>query len=198
MAHKNPRQVKRMMEALAHEESDFYVHVDKRTDASAFQLLAALPRVQFLRKRLATRWASHQFTEATVQGLREILATGIAYDFVNLLSGQDYPIKPVETIHHFLSQYVGHSFLSFEKEGSEWWKEARGRVELYHSAYFAFTGQYQVQRFVSGLLPRRKFPLHYTLYGGPGAAWWTLSRECAAYVVAFLDQHPQVNWLLII
>jgi hypothetical protein len=194
MAHKHPEQIRRLIGALAHEDADFYIHLDKRSDAMIFSTLGRLPRVQFVRKRLATRWASHQFTEASVQGFREILATGVQYDFINLLSGQDYPIKPVNTIHRFLSENIGHSFLSFEREGSDWWKIAAGRVELYHSHYFEFKGQFRVQRLVSNLLPKRKFPLSYTLYGGPGGAWWTMSAECAAYVVQFMDEHPGVNW----
>lgn len=194
MAHQQPSQLKRLIETLSHEESDFYIHLDKRANDADFAALAELPRVQFIRKRLPTRWASHQFTEASVQGLREILISGVAYDFINLLSGQDYPIKPVNEIHRFLARHIGYTFLSFEREGSEWWDVAKGRVELYHSAYFDFKGRYQVQRIVSELLPKRKFPLSYTLYGGPGAAWWTMGPDCAAYLVDFMDKHPHVNW----
>ena len=194
MAHQQPSQLKRLIEALLHDEADFYIHLDKRANKADFLALAEMPRVQFIRKRFVTRWASYQFTEASVQGLREILATDVKYDFINLLSGQDYPIKPVQEIHGFLAKHIGHSFISYEREGSEWWDVAKGRVELYHSSYFHFKGQYQVQRLVSELLPKRKFPLSYTLYGGPGAAWWTMGLDCAAYLVDFLDHHPHVNW----
>ena len=192
--HKNPAQVERLLKALAHEEADFYLHLDKNVDMKEFAYLAQLPRVRFTRTRIAVRWASYRFTEALLECTREILASGQAYDFINLLSGQDYPIKPVKTIHRFFSRHVGCSFFSFEREGSLWWSHSINRVEKYHTTYYNFKGQYRLQNLINQLLPKRRFPLPYTLYGGPDGSWWTMGADCAAYLVAFMDAHPELRW----
>ncbi len=193
IAHKNADQVRRLLTALTHEQFDFYIHLNKAVDMGAFAHLADLPRVQFVQRRQRVYWASYRFTEAILQSVREVLATGIAYDFINVLSGQDYPLQPAGAIHDFLARHVGSSFLAYEPPGSAWWAHAIHRVERYHSTYFNFKGQYQLQRLVNWLLPRRRFPLPYPLYGGPNAAWWMLSRDCATYLLDFLAQHPAVG-----
>ncbi|GAA4048051.1 beta-1,6-N-acetylglucosaminyltransferase [Hymenobacter glaciei] len=193
LAHKNSSQVERLIQALAHEHFDFYIHLDAKADFREFAHLAALPRVRFIRQRHLVRWGSYSIVEATVQGVREILASGIAYDFINLLSGQDYPIKPADSIYRFFAQHIGRSFFAYEAQGSEWWQHAIKRVEEYHTVYYEFRFQYVLQGLLNKLLPKRRFPLPYALYGGTYGTWWTMSRECAEYLVAFLDQNPQVR-----
>jgi len=191
--HKNPAQVEWLLRALAHEEADCYVHVDKNVDMQEFAYLARLPRVYLTRTRVAVHWASYRFTEAILACTREILATGHDYDFINLLSGQDYPIKPVDVIHAFLARHLTYSFMSFEREGSLWWGHARSRVEKYHTTYYQFKGQYWLQNLLNKFLPKRRFPLPYTLYGSPNGSWWTMSRACATYLVEFMAGHPELQ-----
>lgn len=195
MAHKAPEQIERLVLAMAHEDFDFYIHLDAKADRREFEFLEEIPGVQLTSKRFFVRWASYRFTEAILECTREILATGIAYDFINLLSAQDYPIKPVEQIYDFFQQNIGRSFLSFEAhdDGSDWWAHAITRVEQYHTTYFEFKGQYALQSTVNWLLPKRRFPLPYTLYGGMDGSWWTISRPCAQYLVEFVDNNPALR-----
>ena len=193
MVHKNPSQVKRLIDTLAHEDFDFYIHLDKKADMDEYAHLATMPRVKFIEKRHWVRWASYRFTEAILQGVREILATDEQYDFINLLSGQDYPIKPVASIYNFFARHIGCSFLSFEREGSPWWSHAITRVEQYHTTYFNFKGQYKLQAIANNVLPKRKFPLPYTLYGGPYGSWWTMSNDCANYLIEFIDKNSKLR-----
>lgn len=195
MAHKNPTQLGRLLAALQHEEAYCFIHLDRKADMSEFVHLAGLPRVQFTPRRFAVRWASYSFTEAILECTRDVLASGQEFAFVNLLSGQDYPIRPAATIHDFFARHLGFSFLSFEKEGgSAWWQHAKSRVEKYHTTNFKFPGQYMLQNLVNKLLPRRRFPLPYDLYGSSDSSWWTLDATCAAYLVRFMDEHPRLRW----
>ena len=192
LVHKNSEQVARLIQALAHEQFDFYIHLDAKADFHEFEHLADLPRVMFIRQRHLVRWGSYSIVEATMQGVREILASGIAYDFINLLSGQDYPIKPAETIYRFFAQNAGRSFFAYEAQGSEWWQHATNRIEQYHTVYYQFRFQYVLESLLNTLLPKRRFPLPYVLYGGTYGTWWTMSNKCAHYLVDFLDQQPRL------
>lgn len=193
LAHKNSEQVKRLIQALAHEQCDTYIHLDAKADIREFEHLAALPQVHFIRQRHLVRWGAYSLVEATVQGVREILASGIAYDFINLLSGQCYPIKPAEAIHGFFAQHPGRSFFAYEALGSDWWQHATRRIEQYHTVYYRFRFQYVLEGLLNKLLPKRRFPLPFALYGGTYGTWWTMSRECAEYLVAFLDQNNRLQ-----
>jgi len=194
MAHKNPEQLGRLLTALQHEDFYFFIHLDSKCDLAAYAHLAERPRVQFTARRFAVHWASYRFTRSILECTRDILAGGQAFDFINLLSGQDYPIKPAATIHDFFARHLGYSFLSFESEDSDWWQHAASRIEQYHTTYFQFRGQYALQRLLNRVLPRRRFPLPYALYGGADGSWWTLDVACAAYLVRFMDEHPRLRW----
>jgi hypothetical protein len=192
IAYKEPTQVARLVNALSHEDFDFYIHVDKKINQSAFGMLEKMDRVQFIKNRVLVRWAGFSFTNAIITGLREILASGVNYDFINVMSGQEYPIKPVASMIDFFHKNIGSTFMSYEQDGSPWWQEAMGRIEQYHTTDFKFKGQYKLQLLVNRIMPKRKFPLPYTLYGGNCSMYWTIDKACAAYVVAFLDQHPEL------
>lgn len=193
MVHKNPAQVRRLLLAMAHEGFDFYIHLDSNVNIKEFECLRQVPGVRFTSRRFAMRWASYKFTSAIFECVRDILAGPVKYDFINLLSGQDYPIKPADTIYRFFAQHQGYSFLSFEPEGSAWWQHARSRIELYHTTYFKFRGQYLLQNISNRLLPKRRFPLNYDLYGGADGSWWTMTTECAAYLIKFVDTHHKLR-----
>lgn len=192
LAHKAPAQLARLVQALAHPQADIYIHLDRKTNYQNFAHLAALPNVQFTQVRLDVKWGGYSLTLASIEGMREILRTGLPYDFINLLSGEDYPIKPVAAIHAFLEQRRGHSFLEYEAQGSAWWQANASHFNQYHFTELAFRGRYALQRLVNALLPRRQAPLPM-LYGGNMGGWYTLSGECAAYVVAFLDARPKLQ-----
>jgi hypothetical protein len=191
LAHKAPAQLERLINALAHPQADVYIHLDKKSDFQKFAHLVTRPNVWFTRVRLDVKWGGYSLTQASLEGMREILGTSRPYDFINLLSGEDYPIKPAPAIHAFLARHVGHSFLEYEAQGSAWWQANASRFSYYHFTEFSFRGRYVLQRVLKALLPRRRPPLP-VLYGGNMGGWYTLSRECAAHVLAVLDAQPRL------
>ncbi|WP_235525988.1 beta-1,6-N-acetylglucosaminyltransferase [Pedobacter sp. Leaf216] len=193
MAYKNPMQLGLMIEAMAHPEFDFYIHLDKKINIANFQYLQHLPNVYFIANRTVCNWGGFQFVQAILRSLEEILHKNISYDFYNLLSAQDYPIKPIEVIADFYRQNIGKSFVSYDMEANEnWWSHARSRFESYHFTDFKFRGKYLLQRAINHVLPKRKFPLPAKLYGTCISSWWSISSECAAYLTSYIKDQPQL------
>ncbi|WP_343668396.1 beta-1,6-N-acetylglucosaminyltransferase [Chitinophaga sp.] len=178
----------RLIQTLNHRQFDFYVHLDKKVDAAPFSSLERLPNTSFVKERKTVNWAGFSQLEAVGASLRAIFASGRSYDYVNLLSGQDYPIKPTGYIYDFLNTYVGHSFLASETPPTAWWDEAHQRYTRYHLTEYGFRGKHRLENILSTVLPQREFPLPYQLYGGPAAAYWTLSGEAAFYLSQFLTE----------
>jgi hypothetical protein len=193
MAYKEPKQIERLIQKMSHDGSDFYIHVDKKIDSSQFDYLGALENTKLTQTKLLISWAGYSFTNAIIQCIKEIFETGVKYDFINLMSGQDYPIKSNECIYEFFGNNIGKSFLSYEEYGSKWWIGAKHRVEKYHLTDFVFKGHYRIQQFINLVMPTRKFPLPYTLYGGDCATWWTISQECASYIVKFIEENSELK-----
>jgi hypothetical protein len=194
MAHRDPEQIERLVNRLKHPDFDVYIHLDRKIDISPYLYLAQKDSVFFTKTRISVGWAAFTLTQAIYKSIEEILGCPGEYDFIDVHSGQDYPIRPADEIHAFFSARSGNNFFSFEKEGSEWWQDAYQRVTKYHLINYKFPGRYWIQYVLNALLPGRKFPLPYTLYGGPRACWYTINREAALYLVKFLSDNPKLRW----
>jgi len=193
MAYKDPSQIERLVKTMSHPQFDFYVHIDSKFDQTPFEYLLQIPRVYMIKKRGKVRWAGFSFTQSLLDAMEEVLETGREYDFINPMSGQDYPVKSIDYFYNFFESRIGNNFLAIEEFGSDWWKEAEQRIVEYHMTDFDFRGRYRFQYFINRILPRRKFPYGYTLFGSNRATWWTISADCAAYVVKFIKEHPKIK-----
>ncbi len=194
IAYKDPELVERLVKTMtAHEGFDCWVHIDKKADINSFDKLRELPRTRLIKKRVSVQWAGFSFVQAMLNSLEEIFQSGNKYDFVNLMSGQDYPIKSPQHIYDFLSAHAGKSFIACEPEPSPWWDHAKLRFTKYHLTDFTFKGNTRIQQFLNRIMPDRKFLPDYTLYGGPYASYWTLSIEAAMYVHDFLKGNKKLK-----
>lgn len=193
MAHKDPEQIGMLIDRLRHSDFDFYIHLDKKINFSNFAYLEQPEKVFFTKTRIQVNWAAFSFTTAIYKCMEEILNGTVHYDFIQVMSAQDYPIKPTNGIHRYFSTQRENNFISFENNDSDWWQHAKGRINKYHLTNYKFPGRYKVQFLMNLLLPARKFPLPFTLYGGPRASWFTLNHDCAVYLVKFLNDNPKLT-----
>src|SRR5687767_5756936 len=104
-----------------------------------FQYIADLPNVHFIRNRHYIVWGGYSITNAYISGMKEVLEHG-HYEYIVLMSGQDYPIRPVEEFYDHLSEHRGYSYMSVETKipKSKWWFFAQDRYRYYHLNDFRF------------------------------------------------------------
>jgi hypothetical protein len=193
MAHKDPPQVERLLRGFRHDSFHFFIHLDEKSEISAFKYLQDLDRVTFINNRTKVRWASYSFVAAYLRSFSEILNSDKSFDYISVMSGQDYPIKPPSEIIHYLERNYNKNFICFEERESEWWKHAITRITKYHFTNFDFRGRYRIQYLLNSVMPDRKFPLPYQLYGGPRAMCMTLTTACADFVVKFMAEHKRLR-----
>lgn len=192
-AHKNPLQLERLIKAMYHPNFDFYIHLDKKVDITSFQYLEKHEHVFLIKDRTLCNWGGFSFVEAQLRSIDEIQKTGIDYDFINLISAQDYPIVSANKLYNFFVENKGTSFISYEQSrNSDWWKEAENRYKSFHFTDMNFKLKYIIQKIANKLINERKFPLPIKLYGGNKSCWWTITSEAAAYLSAFFKENPKV------
>jgi len=188
------KQTLRLINKLDNGDFDFYIHLDKKVDMETHRELFDMPNVFFTKKRLNVKWAGYTVVEASFIGLKEIRESGREYAFINLLSGQDYPLKSADYISKFLASQVGKQLIKhwdFETE----WDEAFERIYKYHFTDKVFRGRYLVQRFVNSIVRQRKVPTTMRFYG-TSSTFWTLSPDCAYYVMDTIENdHKLVRFL---
>ncbi len=182
----NASQTERMIRRMQHPDFDFYIHVDKKLDIGAYLFLANIPQVYLIRDRIDVIWAGYSTIEATLHSVREIFASGRQYDYVHLMSGQDYPIKPAACIHDFFVQNRGKEFMQFE-HFDKWSADSYIRIQQYHFTNYRFPGRYYLQRLMNRLLPSRVSPVELEYFGS--SMFWALTPASLQYVMDFLQNN---------
>jgi len=172
---------------MDHPAFDFYIHLDKKTDAAPFEYLFNQKNIFPVQNRIKIYWAGWGTIQATINGFKEILPK--QYDYVNVLSAQDFPIKSAEYIYQYINERKGQEFITCESIDDEW-KEVAARVKQYHLINWQIRGQHRLENILNKILPERKYPLDHKIVGR--ANWFTLTKEAVQFLLNFLDQHPKV------
>ena len=192
LVYKDPEQIERLVKRMYHPNFHFYIHVDLKFDIHPFIYLEKLPNVFLTKKRFKMLWASYRFIE-TVTFLMDKLLKENDYAFISTFSGQDYPIKSTQEIYEYYANHVGYSFISIEKLGAPWYNRCKKRYESYHMTYYSFKGTNLLSKMINRFLPKRKFPIYNTIYGGPRATWITLSSEAAKHIVEVMKKETKLR-----
>jgi hypothetical protein len=187
LIHKNPHQVERLLNALQHPFFHFFLHIDKKTDISPFSHLASRTDTTFIKKRAKIYWAGYGTIQATLNGFEEIIHEG--YEYVNVISGQDFPIKSADQIYDYISSRRGAEFMTCDSI-DDVWKDAAHRVRKYHFINWRIPGKFRLERIANRILPERTYPLDHKIVGR--ANWFTITNAAAIYILDFLKDHPEI------
>ena len=210
LAHKYPDQLIRLVYRLNTSTSIFLIHIDKKTDNRIFDEIVKglrdLENVIFL-KRHKHYWGDFSHTFATLEGIKLALDTKLKFDYMFLLTGQDYPIKTNAYIREFLRKNKGKEFIRHFKippdpgEGWDWGDEKGGlnRIENWHIRLFNTIyripgeGNYGIslksliKRIFALFLRKRKLVDGLKLFGG--SSYWCITRECTEYINSFVKNN---------
>ncbi len=113
LAHKFPEQVARLISRLDGEGVTFILHFCLNTKKSDFE--KALRLVQhkqnvYFCKREDGAWGEFGITQAVINGMELLQKQGIDFDYLNVISGNDYPIKSNKYLKDFFKENYGKQF----------------------------------------------------------------------------------------
>lgn len=189
LTHKQPEQLERLIDSLDHPDVDFYIHIDKKADAAPFQYLFNRANVFMVNNRASIHWAAYGTIQAILNGFAEVLPK--QYDYINVMSGQDFPLKSAGYIVDYLKANKGKEFITASPLETEW-RDALPRVNRYHliNLRLNFRGKHRLEQLLTAILPKRRFPLNYTLVGGPN--WFTVTSAAAEHILDVLELRPDI------
>ena len=190
LANNNPTQLERLVKRLITDESDIYIHLDIKTEITPFKYLANLKNVFFIKHRTDIEWGLYNMVEAELRSFHQIIQTHIHYSHINLISGQDYPLKDAHEIQAFLFAYTGKSFMRFKSIFEEWPESIR-RLTKYNLGDYRFPLHYKIQGILNKIMPDRKIPKKMKPYGF--SQWMTITPAAAEFVVEYLKKNKKVN-----
>ena len=186
----NPLQTERMIKRMQHPDFDFYIHLDAKFPIDSHKFLLSIPNVYLIQNRMNVQWAGYSTMQAVFNAAKEIFASGISYDFVSLMSGQDYPIKSVDEMRSFYEARKGKLLMKYRAFEGEW-EEGMLRVNRYHMTDFKFRGQYFIERILNKLFPHRRTPKGMKFYGS--SMFWAISVEALKYVTDTIEYNHSLK-----
>lgn len=190
LAYDNPIQLERLVMRLITNQSDVYIHLDAKTAIAPFKHLAALKNVFFIQRRTNIQWGSYSMVEAELRSFKQILQTNIQYSHINLISGQDYPLRDIYEIQDFLFANSNKSYMRYKSIFEEWPESIR-RLTKYHLGDYRFPLHYKVQAILNKIMPDRKLPKKMIPYGF--SQWMTITPAAAEWVLTYLQKNKKVN-----
>jgi len=191
LAHSKPQMLERLVKRLHHPKADIYIHLDKKANFEDFKHLEAIDHVFFIKNRVKTEWGNYSLIDATLKGLEYILENNAQYSHINLLSGQDYPLKPIEEIQQFLFFNADKTFMHYLSINDNEWPDGKVRITQYNLGDYNFPGKYRLQSIVNAILPRRKMPGYLAPYGR--SQWLTITPACAKYAIDYLKNNSRLK-----
>ncbi|MFL5966870.1 MAG: beta-1,6-N-acetylglucosaminyltransferase [Gaiellaceae bacterium] len=192
LAHSRPHQLLRVVRALDHPDSRFLVHVDGKAPPSVFRTIRSgldgRRDVIFLRRRTA-HWGGFGIVDAVLEGVHALATSDDAYDYAVFLTGQDYPIKPLEDFHQFLAGQAGRSFLDVARVPSP--RLANGGTDRFDRRHWYVTLGNRRLHVPNRYFPwttRVRVPDGIELY--IGSAYWALTPAAVASVDQTVREQP--------
>jgi hypothetical protein len=200
--HTNPGQINALVrQLLVDEGADIYIHINKDVEQEMARHLLTDPRVILVKNTVSVRWADFSQVKATLRLMRWSVASGRAYDYLCLRSGQDLLVR--QGYAERLAADEGISYLKYEsmdrqtRKTAEKAAEVRLRWPQYMRNLHASHSPVRILRSLSlrlygvgvRVLPRNP-PLPATMALYRGSAWFALHAEVVAYILDFLEANP--------
>ncbi|MDR6197150.1 beta-1,6-N-acetylglucosaminyltransferase [Siphonobacter sp. SORGH_AS_0500] len=205
-AHKNPDQLKRLVERLQSDYCNFLISIDKSVDSTNFErAVSNFSNVSFVQERYISQWGSYSFIKSNLAGIRQWLIMNPETHRIVLLSAQDYPLVSNDVLNKFWLDHPKMNFLSYYSLEQPHLQQHLSRYNRY---YFFLTkrlvlkypsdGHTLLNRIkdnilkASGQFPLPHLnPLRYTLYFGSN--WVRLTRKTCLYLIDFCKKNPAME-----
>jgi len=182
-AYNDPRLLDLLVATLEPHRRDVFIHLDAKSDLDAFRL-PHIDRAVLVPSRYSVYWATRSFTDAIMHTLQTAVNAG-NHDYFVLMSGSDYPVRPVPEFEEFLLQADGRSFQTFKPVQSVF--EGRKRLHSHYVIKRRSSLNVTLQKFLylQSLLGafggRRPPPVFQEYY--IGTPWFTVHRNVAEWML---------------
>ena len=182
LAHKNPGQLRTLVEMLDDYRNDIFVHIDRKASFGEEALLGAVSksRLYVLPERLNVNWGGVSIMRAELALLKAATNAG-NYDYYHLLSGQDLPIKPQDHIHEFFDANAGKEFLNLWQFKPSTWSRFE-RFTIFPEGEGRFRTRI-VNHIYKGLQMAVGYKINRDVRFGFGSQWFSITDDFARYVV---------------
>lgn len=198
MAHKNFTQLRHLVEYFSR-DCYVFIHIDKKGEITPSQAneLMGMANVTNVYRKYAVHWGGFSILKCEMFLLKQALKECDA-DYIHLISGQDYPIKPLGCFLRHFEQNAGKDFIRYNIiPNAGWDKYTYSRFQYYYPYDFLSDRGEKARKTVSRILSiekklgvKRRIPDHFPyLYGS--TQWFSLTRSSVEKILDYTRNHPK-------
>lgn len=199
LCHKNEIQIKMLVKQLNNEYTDIYVHID-----SKFGKIERLSQENIILldncERVDVKWSSFSMVTATLNLINKCLSSGKKYDYVFLVSGQDFPLKSNMQILEYLKSNNGCNYIEIKNHNENYQSVFPKRNELYYPQWMINTSFFAkvIRKMYILLTGGRSYT--YRLFKRKnttgldfeyGSQWWCLQGQVLEWMMNYINNHPE-------
>ena len=198
LAHKNVDQLCRLVRYFDH-DCDVYIHIDKKQPIATEEeeRLRAYGQVRLVSRQYDVNWGGTSVLESEMYLLRMAVSQSEA-DYFHLISGQDYPTRPLEYFLKFFEKNAGKEFIGYLHLPHPNWENNTFRRLQYFYPYDYAAGQSTPRRWVREQVKaqqakgeKRPIPDEFDhLYGS--SQWFSITRKAVVTLLDYTDQQPRL------
>lgn len=217
LAHKQPKQLRRLINRLNAPWVKFYVHIDRNNKLQPFQNeLRNLDNLYFLNdeERFPGIWGDIGIVKGTL-GAMSLVVDQNSEGYCILITGQDYPLRTNSEIRSFLEKKPAKNFISIYQTPDSWKGHFKERICKYKVNKSSNRGHFLLissifdkdfykkdslgqinyliktgkTKALKRILKRRKFPKIIKPYGG--GVYFALPIRTIKNILAFHNDNPE-------
>lgn len=177
------------------ERFEIFIHIDKKSKLNKYDLynIKLVKNVKLVSRRYKVNWGGRNHLKSILH-LAKVALDNKDLTIFHLITGQDYPVKPLDYYINFFDAHPKDNFLSCNELPFKNWEDGGlSRLEYYHLYDVLNAKKYRkylrklinIQKWLG--IKRRITKLIPKLYGGE--TYWTLSREALTYVIDYTDKN---------
>ncbi|HMG08736.1 MAG TPA: beta-1,6-N-acetylglucosaminyltransferase [Mucilaginibacter sp.] len=173
---------------------DIYIHNDKKNNINLKLIEGQYEhgKIFVLDDPLIITWGGFNLTRCFIMLMNTCLKNGV-YDYIFLISGQDFPLANHHQINSFLLKNKGKEFVEYYDIPYAGWPNLNGGIDRYQYLWpVDDMGLYKAQDFVNYQKKeniKRPFPEMLKPYGG--SCWFTITYRFMEYICNYLDDHQE-------
>lgn len=217
-SHKNPNQVVRLVNTIKQSchDATVVIHHDPKGHSLTFTEFYKADDIYLLENPVSVGWGEFSVVESELYGIDWLIQQNINFDWLVLLSGQDYPLRPLIELDNQVSCTSYDGFLEYfpieNPPDTVWNWDSSSGIDRYYYYYLTvnpalkplFFKLYRLVnwqpwlrvkagRFGAKLAFRRRKPIFSdTFHCYAGSQWHTLNYKCIRYIYDFIQSHPEI------
>jgi len=186
LAHEDPIHLSKLVKSLDY-NSDFYIHIDKKSNIDDFKSHIQQDNVIFIKNRVPVYWADISMIDAEINLLDAALKHSYLYSHAVFLSGSCFPIKKKEYIYEFFTSQPKKEFLKFidMRDSPEHYLK-HIKFKWFRSPFIVSNNIYiqKIDKLIRYIVTKLKLKNDWDDKIIPyfGSQWIALTMECSKYV----------------